>query len=346
MGITEAKIVDELKRASTAAKSTRQGISPSGLPSQVPSGYISGEELARSAGVSRAAIWKHIKNLREKGYEIEAAPRRGYRLVSSPNALIPEEILPLLKTRYLGRNMVYRAAIDSTNAFARELAEHGAVEGTVVIAEEQIQGRGRLERAWASPAGGIWMSVILRPQLLPAEASRFTLLAAVAVAKSLEGLGVAPQIKWPNDVLLDDKKVCGILLELTAQPEKIKYLIIGLGINANFEAERLPENSRARATTLYDFLGKEVERPVLVAALLCELEREYDRLTKGNWSEIVADWMARSNMLGRQIALETMHGVVEGEFVGVDELGAVRIRLAGGAVKTFAAGDVTVKKDR
>lgn len=307
-------------------------------------GYVSGEELAEKSSVSRAAIWKHIKSLKEKGYEIEAVPRLGYRLISSPDLLIPEEVSPILKTRSFGKKLVHRQVVDSTNNLAKEFAERGEGEGTVVISEEQSSGKGRLERTWTSPQGGIWLSIILRPKVLPSEASRFTLLAAVSVAKAIERLGIEPDIKWPNDILIDGKKVCGILLELSAQPDKVDYLVVGFGINANVKKSKLPRDSRTRATTLAEALGKKVDRKNLVADLLLELEKDYKHLLKGGWKDIKKEWMARSKMLHEKVALNTMQGVVEGEFVGVDESGAIRIRLPQGGIKTFAAGDVTVKK--
>jgi len=306
--------------------------------------YISGEELAEKSSVSRAAIWKHMKSLKEKGYEIEAVPRLGYRLVSAPDLLIPEEIIPILRTRSFGKKLVHRQAVDSTNNLAKEFAGRGEVEGTVIISEEQSSGKGRLERTWTSPQGGVWLSIILRPKVLPSEASRFTLLAAVSVAKAIEKLGIEPEIKWPNDILIDGKKVCGILLELSAQPDKVDYLIIGFGINANVKKSKLPRESRARATTLAEVLGEKVNRQNLVADLLFELEKDYKHLMKGGWKDIKKEWTARSKMLRQKVELNTLQGVIEGEFVGVDESGAMRLRLPQGQVKTFAAGDVTVKK--
>lgn len=309
-----------------------------------PGEYISGEDLATASSISRAAIWKHIKSLKEKGYEIEAVPRRGYRLLTTPDALLPEELLPFLATETYGRTIVHKAVIDSTNRYAKELAEKGAVEGTVVIAEEQRRGKGRLGRSWVSAPGGIWLSIILRPNIIPLEAARFTLLAAVAAARAIEKTGVSPEIKWPNDILIDGKKICGILLELSAQPDRVDYLVIGFGINANNDLGDIPDDNRARATTLATVLGKKINRHSLAADLLLELERGADTLLSGGWTEIVDDWMSRCRMLGEPIMLSTLNGEVEGEFVGVDEFGAMRLRLPGGEVKTFAAGDVTIKK--
>ncbi len=307
-------------------------------------GYISGEGLAAAASISRAAVWKHINNLREKGYKIEAVSRLGYRLTSSPDALLPEEIIPILKTKFLGEKIAHRESVDSTNALAKSLAEKGEREGTVVVAEAQSRGKGRLDRHWSSPMGGIWLSVVLRPKILPLEASRFPLLAAVAAAKAIEKLGIEPEVKWPNDILINGKKVCGILLELSAQADKIDYLVIGFGINANFKLSKIPQEVRDRATTLSEALGKKIDRRRLVADLLFELELGYRHLTEGGWKDILKDWKKRSTMLHQEISLNTLYGEVKGEFVGVDDFGAIRIKLSEGGVKTFAAGDVTVRK--
>ncbi|MHB8840795.1 MAG: biotin--[acetyl-CoA-carboxylase] ligase [Candidatus Aquicultor sp.] len=308
--------------------------------------YISGEDLAAQSSVSRAAIWKHIKSLRQKGYEIEAAPRRGYRLLSSPDELFAEEILSHLATTTFGRTIVYKDMVDSTNRYAKALAENGEEEGTVVIANEQRQGKGRLDRSWVSPPGGIWLSIILRPAILPQEASRFTLLAAVAAARAIETVGLSPEIKWPNDILIGEKKVCGILLELSAQSDRVDYLVIGLGINANNDIDTIPIDSRDHVMALATALGKKIDRRSLVAALLLELENWSEILLAGGWQEIKDEWTKRCRMLGRHITLRMLHGEVEGEFVGIDQFGALQIRLPGGDTKTFAAGDVSVKKQR
>jgi len=308
--------------------------------------YISGEDLAGQSSISRAAIWKHVKSLRQKGYEIEATPRRGYRLLSSPDALLAEELFPLLATTTFGRTIVYKDTIDSTNRYAKELAEKGAEEGTVVIANEQRRGKGRLDRRWVSPPGGIWLSIILRPAIPLQEASKFTLLAAVAAARAIETAGLNPEIKWPNDILIGGKKVCGILLELSAQSDRIDYLVIGLGINANNDLDTIPIDSREHATTLAAALGKKIDRRSLVATLLLELENRSKTLLAGGWQEILDEWMKRCRMFGRHIILRMLHGEVEGEFVGVDQSGAIRIQLPGGEIKSFAAGDVSVKKQR
>ena len=305
--------------------------------------YVSGQELAVGSSVSRAAIWKQIESLRAKGYVIEAAPRRGYRLVSSPDLLIPEELAALVRTETIGLRVVHREEVDSTSDLAKELAENGAPEGTVVIAEEQTAGRGRLERSWASPRGGIWLSVILRPQLAPLGATRFTILAAVAVAKAIETLDITPEIKWPNDVLIEGRKVCGILLELSAQADRIEHLIIGFGINANITKDAIPVEARERATSLADVLGREIARAPFVATLFSMLEQEYRRLLAGDWEGVLSDWLQRCNMVNQHIVLDTHQGVEEGVFAGVDDFGAIRIRQADGEVRTFAAGDVTVK---
>jgi BirA family biotin operon repressor/biotin-[acetyl-CoA-carboxylase] ligase len=304
--------------------------------------YVSGEELARRTAITRAAIWKHIKNLKSRGYDIEAVRHQGYRLVATPDSLSPEQITPLLMGSPIGANIVYRKTVDSTNDLAKELAEKGAPEGTVVIAEEQTSGKGRLDRGWVSPPGGIWLSVILRPETPLMEAARFTLLAAVAAAKTIEALGLMPEIKWPNDILLDGRKVSGILLELNGQLGKVNYLVIGFGINANIDEDLLPPEIRAGATTLRACTSRIVDRRAIAVTLLTQLEDGYRQLTSGGWDAVLAEWTKRCRMIGRTVRLATFHGNIDGEFTGIDEFGALVLRLPGGQLKTFSAGDVTL----
>jgi BirA family biotin operon repressor/biotin-[acetyl-CoA-carboxylase] ligase len=306
--------------------------------------YVSGESLASSIGISRAAIWKHIKALREKGYEIEASTKLGYRIVSAPDRMFVEEIAPLLTTQSFGRRIIYFSSVGSTNSEAKALAAKGACEGTLVVAEEQVNGKGRLDRLWVSPEGGIWLSIVLRPHLTPAVASRLTIASAVATAKAIEFIGVKPEIKWPNDILINRKKVCGILLELAAQPDRIDYVVIGVGINANFDIRNLPGESRNFATSLLTETGKRIDRAQFVAYLLSAFEKEYYRIDAGDWNSTKSDWLSRCMMLGKQISLGAHNGEITGKFIGIDDSGALLLESFYGEVKSYTAGDVTVKK--
>ena len=208
-------------------------------------GYISGEEIAGRLGVSRTAVWKHIRALKAAGYEIDSHARKGYTLLEAPDLLLPQEIQPKLQTRIVGKNMIHYDDIPSSNNEAKRLAQEGAPEGTVVVAEAQSTGKGRLSRGWYSPARkGIWFSVILRPPFLPQEAPKCTLLAAVAVVRAMKDMGFPVGIKWPNDVLYEGKKLVGILTEMSAEMERINYVVIGTGINVNLWPEDFPEDVR------------------------------------------------------------------------------------------------------
>ena len=202
---------------------------------KISDGYVSGQMLCDTFGVSRTAIWKVINQLKEEGYEIEAASKKGYRMIKIPDILSKEEIESQIETKWAGRTTVYFDEVDSTNTRAKFLAEEGAVHGTLVAAEQQNAGKGRRGHTWESPRGnGIWMTLILKPDILPQSASMVTLIAALAIARSIKkSYGLDAKIKWPNDIVINGKKVCGILTEMSSDIETINYIIIGMGINAN-----------------------------------------------------------------------------------------------------------------
>jgi BirA family biotin operon repressor/biotin-[acetyl-CoA-carboxylase] ligase len=306
--------------------------------------YVSGEQLASTLGISRAAIWKAIKNLRDKGYEIEASTRLGYRLLSSPDILRSEEISPLLATKIFGKRIEYFSVVISTNSEAKAIAQKGAQEGTVVIAEEQTGGKGRMDRSWVSPKGGIWLSIVLRPPVTPILAPRFAIMSAVAVAKSIKTLGIDPQIKWPNDILVGGKKICGILLELAAQMDRIDHLVIGIGVNANFDTGILVEGGASNPTSLLSEIGVKIDRPRFIAELLLKLEEEYERIISNDWESIKNDWSEFCLSVGDNITLITLNGEINGKMIGIDDYGALRLQLLNGEIKSFASGDVTVRK--
>ena len=214
--------------------------------------FTSGESIAGDLGISRTAVWKHIQKLRDSGYEILSHARRGYKLKDAPDLLLPSEIQIGLDTEIIGKEMSYYPSVDSTNRIAKALAYHGAAEGTIVVAEEQQSGKGRLERNFYSPRGkGIWFSIILRPKFLPHDAPKFTLMAAVAVAEAMKRFNLKAGIKWPNDVMFDNRKLVGILTEMTGELAKISYLVIGIGINVNISRD---ESRRCQRLTAAKFL--------------------------------------------------------------------------------------------
>jgi BirA family biotin operon repressor/biotin-[acetyl-CoA-carboxylase] ligase len=221
--------------------------------------YVSGEELAAILRVSRTMIWKYIESLRQDGFVVESVTNRGYRLVHAPDLLLQDEVQRNLNTDFIGKQMYYFDEIDSTNRKARELAP-GCPDGTLIIAERQSEGRGRMGKEWYSPPGGIWLSIILKPDISPEHIYRLTLVAGVAVAETLAGIGVVAQIKWPNDILIHEKKVCGILTEVDAEMDAVNFVIVGIGINANIELDMLPPLLGINSISLKNEVNSDIDR--------------------------------------------------------------------------------------
>jgi len=306
--------------------------------------FVSGQALSEELKITRTAIWKHVKALRAAGYQIESRPKLGYRFVSSPDALLPTEIVEGLTTSYLGRqNILYFRTCPSTNDAARELGHRGAPEGSLAIAEAQTSGRGRLGRGWVSPAGkGIYVSVLLRPKIAPEEAFKLTLLSAVAAAKALRGAGAAAKIRWPNDVLIDGRKVAGILTELEAEADRIHQAVVGVGINVNTTASQFPRSLRGAATSLRLASGQRHSRVGVLQRLLAALEEGYERLKAGRFEEVLSEWRALDITRGSQVRAVLLEGEVEGEAKDIDADGALLIAQPGGQVRRITAGDIHV----
>lgn len=310
-------------------------------------GYISGEEISRQLDVSRTAIWKHIQALKDGGYEIESHPRLGYCLRRSPDVLTPEEVGPLLKTKLLGREIVYFPAIDSTNNEAKKLAAAGCAEGTILLTEEQQGGRGRLSRGWFSPFGkGIWLSVVLRPRFLPQEAPKCTLMTAVAVVKAIRKVtGVPCGIKWPNDILYQGKKLVGILTEMNAEMDAINHVVIGIGINANISPEDLPPDLAAIATSLQIEAGQPVSRRELLTEVLYELEQAYALVNAQGFDPILEQWRQLSVTIGQKVDVIGMNHRFSGVAADIDQDGALLVDTPAGQERVIA-GDVSIRPAR
>jgi len=288
--------------------------------------YVSGERLSKQLGISRVSVWKHIRNLRQDGYVVEASPR-GYRLVSSPDLLLPCEF-PEVE-----RKIHHFGEIDSTMIVARELAKRGVEEGTVVIAESQFHGRGRLTRGWLSPEGGIYFTIILKPKISPAYAPRINLMASVAVARAIrEVCGLKAELKWPNDVLIKGKKVCGILAEMEAEVDAINFINLGIGINVNAS---IPQYEKG-ATSLKDELGEEVPRKELLKAVLKEINKQQALLTE---DKLLREWKNLSVTLNKQVRIITLGGEVMGRAIDIDSNGALVLRSEDGSLRSIIAGD-------
>lgn len=303
------------------------------------SGYVSGEEMSRQVGCSRAAIWKHIEELRQAGYEIEARPRHGYRLKYRPDRIAPEEIHPHLQTERFGKEIDYVYSTPSTQIIAHKRAKDGAPEGTVVVAEEQVEGRGRMGKVWYSPPQtGIWMSLILRPPIPLVDASHLTLLASVGIREAIQKeTGLNVQIKWPNDLLVNNKKVCGILTELRGEHDQIHYVIIGIGMNVNVNETEFPAELRDIGTSLAIETGRFIHRASLLATILKELEQTYFIYLQEGFPTIREKWVQGAGMLGEIITARTAQGSITGVAERINEQGALLVRTSSGIVPVYSA---------
>ncbi len=300
--------------------------------------FISGEELSEELKISRSAIWKHIEQLRSEGYNIIAQPHLGYKLIAVPDKLIAEEISYGLGTKLIGKKIYSYETADSTMDIAHRLAQTGSPEGAVVFCEGQSKGRGRLGREWASPKGkGIYLSLILRPKILPTEAPKITLMSAIAVAKAIRKQTLLPAlIRWPNDILIDGRKVCGILTEMSAEVNTVKYIILGLGINVNTSKEALPKG----ATSLKIELGETVSRVELTKELLRQIEEQCLLFKEEGFGEVVSEWRNLSSMLGNRVKIVCQDKKLEGYAVDLDLSGALLVRRDSGFTEKVFAGDV------
>lgn len=308
--------------------------------------YISGEKLSNLCGVSRTAIWKHINNLKEEGYEINSQSRIGYKLIKRPDSLLKTEILQDLKTKKWAKELLYTfEEVNSTNKVAKKLANEGKAEGTVVVAEHQSQGKGRLGRTWSSPKGkGIWVSIILRPHILPTKASQITFVIAVGMLKALKNfVNLDVKIKWPNDILINTKKVAGILTELSAEIERINYVVIGIGVNVNQSQNEFPLEFRDKATSLKLASGQEIARVKVLQAMLEEIEKAYNLYLAEGFSPIIDQWKQNSFTLGKEVKVLMNDGEIEGLAFDVNEDGCLLVKDDDKKVHTILAGDVSVR---
>ncbi len=307
----------------------------------------SGAELATQLGISRAAVWARIEELRRVGYEIEAGPHFGYRLVSSPDALHADDLLARLgKTKVIGRDIRVFQETTSTNDIVEKLARDGVKEGAVVFAESQTKGRGRLGRVWLSPPGkGLWFSILLRPNLRPVETTQLTVASATALRRAIRDVtGLAPDIKWPNDLLIGGKKVVGVLTEMSAEVDRVRHAILGIGVDVNLSAAEFPEELRKLATSLKVETGETVSRPELAAAILRELDVDYARICSGNFSEVADEWEAGCATIGKNVLVQIGGRTLSGRAEALDDDGALLIRTEHGRLERIIGGDVTLEK--
>ena len=312
------------------------------LFSQTPDGFVSGERISTALGVSRTAVWKHIRNLRQTGYQIEAVPSRGYQLLQSPDVLMPEAIQVGLDCQLVGSRVRCFDETDSTNLQACRLGDEGAVDGLVVIADRQSSGKGRMGRQWESPGGvNLYASILLRPPVLPFEAPKLTFLSAVAVCRAItKCTGLQPTVKWPNDILLNGAKVAGLLNEMSSETDQVHYVVLGIGVNLNMQVEQFPADLRYPATSLALVSGQPVSRLAFTRTLLQELDALYQLYLEQGSSPIFSAWTELCELTGKPVHVDCSNLQIEGTMIGLAGDGALLVRTATGKIESIYAGDV------
>ena len=293
--------------------------------------YLSGQDLSDVLKISRVAVWKHIKKIQTLGYKIESKQKLGYRLIDNTEKLLPWEITRDLKTQLIGKRVYYFEEIDSTQNFAQNIAADKKESGTIIIAEKQTAGRGRLDRKWTSPKGGIWFSLIIHPKFDVSSSTLIPILSAVALSKSIKSvLDIETEVKWPNDITMNGKKVAGVLVDASFQTNSIDYLILGIGINFDIDAKKL-EKRLTKTPNFYgidSLRGKEDKIPPkkLLKEFLLQFEKNLFQLDKGEKSKIVKEWTKRAAGIGKKITINTSNGKISGISQGIDNDGALKIK--------------------
>ena len=306
--------------------------------------YVSGQELCRKLGVSRTAVWKNIRSLQEDGYEIEAVTNRGYRLAGVPDTIAEEEVASRLQTERMGRQIRYFSRIDSTNQYAKRIAEEGAPDGTLIIADEQTAGKGRSGRTWVTPpAEAIAFTLLLRPKLSPDRISMVTLVMGLAVTNAVNSLyDVSAGIKWPNDVVIKGRKLCGILTEMSAEVRQVNYIVIGVGINANLTS--FPEEIREIATSLKLELGRDINRAELIARVMAEFERLYAEFeAQGDLGAVMQEYNELCLNAGSKVRVLDPNGEYTGTSRGINSMGELLVETEDGKMQEVYAGEVSVR---
>ena len=307
---------------------------------------MSGEDLSDVLKISRVAVWKHIKKIQTLGYKIESKQKLGYRLIDNTEKLLPWEITRDLKTQLIGKRVYYFEEIDSTQNFAQNIAADKKENGTIIIAEKQTSGRGRLDRKWTSPKGGIWFSLIIHPKFDVSSSTLIPILSAVALSKSIKSvLDIETEVKWPNDITMNGKKVAGVLVDASFQTNSIDYLILGIGINFDIDTKKL-EKRLTKTPNFYgidSLRGKEDKTPPkkLLKEFLLQFEKNLFQLDKGEKSKIIKEWTKRAAGIGKKITINTSNGKISGISQGIDNDGALKIKTRN-EIKKIYVGDVVL----
>jgi BirA family biotin operon repressor/biotin-[acetyl-CoA-carboxylase] ligase len=305
--------------------------------------WLTGDTLSGDLNISRAAVSKHVRALRELGYVIATAPNRGYHFQSAPNLLLADEVQPLATSKTIGQTAYsHFTTIGSTNTEAKRLAEKGHPEGTLVVAEEQTAGKGRKGRDWISPKQtGIYATLILRPTLPIEDTPLLTLMTAVATCEAIiAATGITPTIKWPNDILVNGKKVAGILTEVSSEVDRVEFALIGFGLNVNTSKRELPKRALFPATSLSAETGNHHPRALLLACWLDRMEREYRQLQAGERTPLLEHWKSLTDIMGRRVVIDRVHDTVQGTVFDIDSDGALRVKAPNGESLRVLSGDV------
>jgi len=302
---------------------------------------VSGQALSNELNITRTAIWKHIKQLRKEGYNITAKPRVGYRLKKIPDLLLSQEIKRNLDTDFIGINIINYPKISSTISVAKRMAKKGFPDGTVIVAEQQTFGKGRLGRKWESPKGGIWASVILRPKMSPSEIVKLNMVVSLAIVKAIKDVtGIQTEIKWPNDVLYQGSKVAGVLTEVDTEIDSVNYAIVSFGINVNNKLDKLSANVQETATSIQEIKGKKVKRLALFSAILSYLEKLFIECQNSGCGEILREWKQVCLTIGQELTIKTVEKQYQGKAIDIDDLGRLVLDTDDGQTVALLSGDI------
>ncbi len=304
---------------------------------------LSGEIISTRLGITRAGVWKHINELRAMGYDISSSQKEGYRLIRTSTQLLPYEVQKNLKTQFIGRKMHYLENTPSTNWVGKQICSEGDMEGIhglVIIAEEQTGGIGRMGRVWVSPSGGIWITIVLKPVIPIDHVFMVTMAGSVAVARAIrKEFDLGALIKWPNDILIGNKKVAGLLLELSAEADTIHHCLLGIGIDANVPLTQFSFDLQKEITSISTEVGHEVDRATFLARILNEFENRYLLIESEEYEAIIREWKSLSCTLEHRVHITTMKNSFEGAAIDIDEFGALIIRKDNGKIERVIAGD-------
>jgi BirA family biotin operon repressor/biotin-[acetyl-CoA-carboxylase] ligase len=310
-----------------------------------PGIYVSGQHLSNKLNVSRTSIWKYINSLKEEGYLIESAPKKGYMLIFSPDLLTSDEIAEFMKTKYIGKEIIHFDTIGSTNDAAKDSASKGANDGTVIISEEQTSGKGRLGRQWIAPKHkGIWMSIILKPEIGPVHVPKITHISAAAVVSALKEFNIEASIKWPNDIIINNKKICGILTEMSGEIGRVAYVVVGIGINANLESSDIPEDISGKASSIYMETAKIIDRKSLAAAVLNNFEILYEKFIEtGSIQDSIKICKENSILLGKSIRIIQGPKELTAKAVDIGNDGELIVEFKDGRRESIISGEISIR---